>query len=205
MIKQSSKRLFSMILSLAFLASAFIVYLDFIQPAYGELRTQKGVELGSRQFLENEKIVIGQAKKLISQFGEATQAGSHLALAMPSGPDVSGALAQIYGLAQNNNIQVKGVTISAPAIQLQQTARAGGASAAPILKPMGMLSFQVSGVGSYDSLKAFLGQLESNVRLFDVTAFSLQPTAQSSVGNKLIGGPNMFTYNFTVNTYYQLP
>lgn len=204
-----------MLLALLFLVAAFLIFFDLIQPTYGDLQTKKGKQLSSENFLRDEQHVIDQAKKLIAQYQTESQAQDNLALAMPSGPSVANALAQVYGIAQNNNLTVQSIALSPPMIQLQNQSQgqaSAGARGAPtsfsgsqIIKPMGTLSLQVTALGSYESFKNFASQLEANIRLFDLTGLSLQPVGAVATGKGSSAASNFFTYNITVVTYYQLP
>lgn len=207
-----------MLLSLVFLAGAFLIFFDLIQPAYGDLQAKKGKEVSARAFLQGEEQLVAQAKKLIDQYASATAAADTLALSMPSGQNLAGALAQLYGIAQNNGLAIQSVSVSPATVvaaqsrapsQSDATGGAGGTGGAgaltpsQIVRPMGMIAFQVTAAGSYESLKAFLAGIETNIRLFDVTGLAIQSAAPSSGGKG--GSANFFTYTITVATYYQLP
>ena len=58
--------------------------------------------------------------------------------------------------------------------------------AGSIIKPTGTVSFQISGSGSYESIKNFLMGLETNIRIFDVNSISL--SARRDPGHKDPGG-----------------
>ena len=200
-----------MLLALFFLVAAFLILFDLIQPTYGDLQTKKGTQLSEQTFLTNEQQVVNQAKNLISQYESESQAQNNLVLAMPSGPNVASALAQIYGIATNNGVTVSNISLGPPTVSLQSQAQAAGTQGAltpgQILKPMGMFSIQLTAVGSYESLKNFLAQLETNIRVFDLTGFSLQGAAAPAPSGKAAAAAtsDLFSYNFSINTYYQLP
>lgn len=201
-MRQSSKRFISMVLALGFLVGAFIVLFELIQPTYANLTTLKGQEVSSEQYLTNEQAIVAQVKKQISQSESDQSAATGLTLAMPSGPDISGAVAQIYGIAENSGIAITTMDISPPHAEL------GGAMASSsILRPMGIVQFQVVGSGSYEALKSFLSGVETNIRIFDVTGLSITPAAAAAVNanGKKAATTDMFTYNMTIVTYYQLP
>src|SRR5579864_7730514 len=103
-MKQSSKRLYSMIIALGLLLASLLFFFDLISPTYTDLQAAKGKELSSQTLLSTEQNTVTEAKSLLNQYKTDTAGQASLALAMPSGPNISGALAQIYGLAQNNNI-----------------------------------------------------------------------------------------------------
>lgn len=144
---------------------------------------------------------MAQVKKLISQSQSDQAAVSDLALAMPSGPDVAGAVAQVYGIAQNNGMTVTSIGISPP----RATVRTAGNATSTLLKAEGTIALTIAGSGSYEALKGFLSQLETNIRVFDVTSLSITPVAAPAVAGKPAATPDLFTYGISVTTYYQLP
>lgn len=196
-----------MILALALLIASLLAFFDLIQPTYADLQTKKGTELASKNFLATEQRTVDQAKDLLAQFQTESQAQDNLSLAMPSGPNVAGALAQLYGIAQNNSVAIQSVNVSPTNLQLQsQAAKAVAQGAVNVVKPLGTISFQVTAAGNYGSIKNFLSQIEANIRIFDVTVLSIQPSGNAPVTAKGISAtPDLFTYNITVVTYYQLP
>lgn len=214
-MKQSSKRLTSMLLALLFLTSAFLIFFDLIQPAYGDLQKKKGQEVSAQAFLVQERQTIAQAKKLIDQYANESTAADNLSLSMPSGKNLAGALAQIYGIAQNNGIVVQAIGVSLPAIAAAQSQQAkiqgqSGNVTAPltlnqIVKPAGTISLQVTAAGSYENLKAFLAGLEANLRVFDVINLGIQSAPLVAGGRGGGAAQNFFMYAMTVATYYQLP
>ncbi len=210
-----------MILSLVFLVAALLVFFDLIEPAYGNVQSLKGKQLSLQNFVDQESKIIDQAKKVLADYENASQAQDNLALAMPAGPNVAMAVAQIYGIAQNNGVVVSGISVSPPVVQITQgstqpagssagTGANSGALGAQIVKPRGSVSIQISATGSYESLKAFLAQLETNIRIFDLTGISIQPVAGGSApatagGKAALANPDLFNYTVAVTTYYQLP
>ena len=123
-MQQNTKRLISMIVALAFLVAALVVFFDYVEPAYGTVEQLKSNLLASQQFLDTESSTVSQAKILISQYQSQSQdVSSSLDVAMPSGEDIAGALAQVYGLAQANNISVQSIGITSPAVSAAPVSR----------------------------------------------------------------------------------
>jgi Tfp pilus assembly protein PilO len=204
-MKQNSKRLLSILLGLTFIVVALLVLFDFIEPTYGDLENAKAQEQSDQAFLVSGQTLINQAKTILATYQSDTTAEQDLALAMPSGPNVAGAIAQIYGIAANNGITIQSLGITPPTIQTPPTLSNNLLTSGQIVKPVGNYSFQIGATGSYESLKSFLLQLQSNVRIFDVTSFSLQAANTASNGKAAVGNQDLFTYSITVATYYQLP
>jgi Tfp pilus assembly protein PilO len=193
-MKQSSKRLVSIGSALLLIVVALVVLFDLVQPEYANLETLKGQLAGEQMLFQTETQAVAQAQTLISQYQSQSQSSQTAALALPTGEDLAGALAQIYGLAANNGITIQTVSVSAPTLQ-QQTA-----SSTNLVQPLGTLTFQIAAVGSYESLQNFLSGLATNVRIFDVKSISLNP-----VGGTTGKSGDLFTYSITVASYYQLP
>lgn len=190
-----------MILSLLLVVAALVMYFDLLTPAYASLQTEKGQELSEQQLLTNEKQIVTQVQGLVSEYQSQTQEAQTVSMALPTGEDLSGALNQIYGLADANTINVQSISISvqavapaaivAPVTDQIESAAAGAA----IVKPLGTISFDLGASGSYENLNAFLESLETNLRLFDVQSITLAKTGGTNQDN--------FQYGITVTTYYQ--
>jgi Tfp pilus assembly protein PilO len=209
-MKQNSKRLTSILLALGFVVIALVALFDLIQPAYANMMMTKGQIAGAQSFLTTEKTAVAQAQQLISQYQNQSQSSQSTMLALPSGPDAAGAVAQIYGLAQNNNITIQTIGISPPTLeQVTQpsTGGSGTASTVQIIKPLGQIVLQITAAGSYENLKSFLMGLETNIRIFDVQGISITPAQTPVVVGKNLNtvSPDLFTYNIKVVTYYQAP
>jgi hypothetical protein len=204
-MKQETKRLSSIIIAALILAAALVVYFEFITSAYTTLQSVKGQEESETTLYANEQVVVSKVKSLLVTYQSDASSSQSVAMALPVGPDVSGALAQIYGIATNANVTIQGAEISTQAVQaVAAPATTVGAAAATgsIVKPTGTVSFQVTGSASYESFKSFLQELETNIRIFDVTAISLQPAAIAATKTQT-ANMDMFNYTITVVTYYQ--
>jgi hypothetical protein len=204
-MKQETKRLSSIIIAALILAAALMVYFEFIIPAYTSLQLVKGQEESETTLYANEQQVVSKVKSLLATYQNDASSSQSVAMALPVGPDVSGALAQIYGIATNANVTVEGTQISTQAVQaVTAPATTVGAAAATgsIVKPTGTVSFQVTGSTSYESFKSFLQELETNIRVFDVTAISLQPASVAATKTQA-ANTDIFNYTITVVTYYQ--
>jgi hypothetical protein len=204
-MKQETKRLSSIIIAALILAAALMVYFEFIVPAYTNLQLVKGQEESEATLYSNEQQVVSKVKSLLTTYQNDASSSQSVAMALPVGSDVSGALAQIYGIATNANVTIQGTEISTQAVQaVAAPATTVGAAAATgsIVKPTGTVSFQVTGSASYESFKSFLQGLETNIRIFDVTAISLQSAAIGATKTQT-ANTDMFNYTITVVTYYQ--
>jgi len=213
-MKQETKRLSSILIAALIIAGALVVYFEFIVPAYTNLETVKGQEESEQMLYANETQIATQVKNLLSSYQSDAASSQSVAMALPVGPDVSGALAQIYGIAANTGVTIQGTGVSTRAIQaaaaqaniasVPSSQLVNAAAAGSIVKPTRTVSFQVTGSGSYEAFKAFLEALETNIRIFNVTAISLEPVTVSLLKGQT-ANQDLFNYTITVVTYYQSP
>ena len=201
-----------MILGVAFLLSSLLMYLELIQPAYSESQQIKAQKNSLQIFFNGEKKVVEQVQKLASSYegqGKVQQAVSEV---LPTKRDIAGAIAQIYGLAQNNGLTIKSLGMSVTAAPRRKNAAVdSGASqlsdfATSLQKGVGAISFDMQSGGSYENLKDFLSAIETNVRIFDVGQISVQPVeaaVSASKAGKASVPQDLLNYSFTFRTYYQ--
>jgi Tfp pilus assembly protein PilO len=205
-MKQNTKRFSSIIFSLLFVVVALVIFFDLIQPAYGDLQAAKGQEEGEQQLLASEQQIATQVQTLLTQYKSQGQDIALANEALPVGPDLANALAQVYGIAGANGISVTGISISQTAAPAQAgngsggNSLAGAASTGQLVTPLSTLSFNLTASGSYENLQAFLHGLETNLRIFDVQSLSIQPNTQ---GTGKGGSQDFFRYSITVQTYYE--
>ena len=197
-------------MSLLLLVGAMIVYFDLLVPAYGDLQEKKGEAISEAALLDNEKQVVTQVQALVSAYQSQSQGQQSVNLALPVGPDVAGALTQIYGIAANDSFAIQNVNVSMEAPQIQTPADTdinAAATGGSILKPTGSVSYKITAAGTYESLKAFLKHVATNARLLDVTAVSVSPVTNivSTGKNSSNILQDYFNYSITVVSYYQTP
>jgi hypothetical protein len=211
-MKQATKRLSSIIIAALILTGAAVVYFELIVPAYADLQTVKGQEESEATLYANEQLIVSKVTSLLTTYKSDASSSQAVAMTLPIGPNVSNALAQIYGTAANAGVTVQGSTIATQAVQavVAPAVAAGSvnsqitnaAAAGSIVKPTGAVSFQVTGSGSYESFKLFLKGIETNIRVLDVTAISLQPATTIATKTQA-ANLDMFNFVITVVTHYQ--
>lgn len=209
-MKQDTKRFSSLIIAALLVVAAVMIYFELIVPAYTSLETIKGQEASEQTLYKNEQQITTQVQNLLASYQSNSSSSQSVALALPVGQDTSGALAQIYGIATNANVTLQTVGVSVQAVQPGPASPstdangqiANAAAVGAIVKPTGTVSFQITGNGSYESFKAFLQGLETNIRLFDVSSITLQPASVVTPKGQPVN-PDLFTYVITVVTYYQ--
>ncbi len=194
-MKQSTKRLFSSVLALVFIVSAFVLFFDFIQPAYQESLRIRGEEASRRAFVGKQREVIERVKQLVSAYQGNEKIQEVVSLVLPLKPEAAQAIAQLSGMATANGLVPQSFAVSTEAFQNLKGSDPKDANT--LIKPIGMLTIQMRLVGAYDDMKKFLKNVETNIRIFDLRTITVQPA----------GKPNqdLFAYDMAVVTYYQNP
>ena len=202
-MKQESKRLTSIIIAALIIAAALVVYFEFIVPTYTNLESEKGQVESEAAAYTNQSALVSQVKSLLTTYQNDASSSESVAMALPVGQNISGAVAQIYGIGSNTGVTLTDTALSVQAVQAVAPSTASGGTGS-IIKPTGTLSFHIAGTGSYESIKNFLQGLATNIRIFNVTAVSLEPMVIPATKTQP-ANPDMFTYQITVVTYYQAP
>ncbi len=199
-----------MILGVVFFVGSVVIYFQLIKPAYGETFKLKGTMASLQSFLDKEKQAINTVKQLIKDYNTKNEKIQQtVSLVLPVEPDISGAVAQLYGLSQNNNLQFKSVSISVSGLSntsvgVKERVKELDPSnlKAALQRPIGTLSLSTSLVGSYDDFKTFLSQLQTNIRIFDIKSLTISPIIDVDK-NKISQAVDKYTFNIAVSAYYQ--
>lgn len=194
------------------IVASLLIYLQFIQPAYNEAQSLKAQKNGLQTFIDSEKTLVKQVESLVNSYEGQGQIQQAVSDVLPASPDIAGATAQLYGLAQANGLSVRSFTITVSKKPTKKNAAPVDASGVPqpatfaasLQKPVSTVTFEALVGGSYENFKSFLSALETNVRIFDVKKISLQQTSMAGSGGKTSSAAqDFFDYNVTVTTYYQ--
>ncbi len=213
-MKQTTKRFASIVIGLVFLTAAFVIYFEFVQPAYDDAQSAKSAYVSEQQFLNAEQSTVKKVQDLISSYENQARIQDAVSSALPINEDVVGAIAQLYGLASQSSLALQSLTVSATGIQnasaKKPAAAAGAAPAAAsfqasLQKPIGTVSIQLKLEGQYENLKQFISLLGTNIRVFDLKSLGIQPHAVAQgIGQAKIV-QQAYNFDVGVTAYYQSP
>lgn len=192
-----------MIFSLILLALSLVVYLYFIEPVYQDEQIIKSKQLSQQSFLAYESSAIKQVKNLIDTYQGQLQMQEVVSLALPPNEDLSGALAQVYGLVQDGALATQAISVAEGGVVTLPSSAATSGSRVKLQRPVNSLILQVRASGSYESLKSFLSKLETNLRILDLRSLSIQPAASAQQGQNKAQIQDLYNFDLSVLTYYQ--
>lgn len=188
-MKPSAKRALSLLLSAGLLLVSLVVYALLIRPEYEMVRQFRGELASKTALLEDQKISITQVQNLLAQYQGVVKLGDSLSLALPAEESLSSVMSQLNAIAQLSNLSIQSVSAS----YLPIKPSAAGISSA---KNTGTLRLDFKLFGPYAAFKKFLQSLETNVRIMDLRNLKITPEGTKA-------NPDLFSYNLTVDTYYQ--
>jgi len=189
-MRASTKRILSIMVSIALLIAAAVIYIKFINPAYFDIQKLRG-EIQSRQNLLKEQTqALNQIQNLISQLQNQNiaQFQEGISLVLPTSENVPQALDQYQALAQTCGLNLQSASLNYLAIK-------PAASDINLAKGIGADRFKLKVLGAYESLKTFFQAIETNIRLTDLVSFKISRAGQS--------GQNLYLTEIVVDTYYQ--
>ncbi|MBS3903266.1 MAG: hypothetical protein KGZ30_02710 [Anaplasmataceae bacterium] len=187
-MKQGVKRLLSMALALVAIVGSFVVFFNGIQPEYENLAREQGQLASLERLAQDRQTAVLKVEELIGEYsGEnAEKLKASISSALPRGVDMASALVQIVGIMRLSNVTVDSISPKVETVPATNPTQ--------IVKPVGMVTYEISAQGNYGSLKDFFSKLETNTMLFDVRSMGLRPVRT---------GSDVLRINLTVVSYYQ--
>jgi len=180
-------RTISLIISLLLILAAIIGYSSFVAPIIDKAKALRAEMQAKSESYAEQRAAIDSVKSLFAQFEENATLQETLKSVLPVG-DAKAAvlLEQIRGLAVLNNLALQ--TLSIRQRQIEPSFLG-----VPLAGGIGVVSIEFAASGGYQSLKGFLADLETNVRLMDISVLSAETVVDGDLLN----------VNFIINSYYQ--
>ncbi|MGC9611115.1 MAG: hypothetical protein ABSE68_02755 [Minisyncoccia bacterium] len=195
-MKASSKRILSILFSAFFLMAAIIVYGSLIKPEMDAATQLQAAVASKSQIYNNQKAAVTQVEGLINQFQSATNLQQSLGLAIPIGPNTTQALNQWQAIAGASQVSMQSLNI-----QPGQPLSVIKGATQTLVKKLNSIPTEVTVLGGYGPLKQFLGLIETNARVTNVTGFDFKSLAGPQ--SALQGGNPIYSLELNVVAYYQ--
>ena len=170
-MKVSSKRIFSIFGAIAMLIATIFVYKSLIQPTYKDIQKKRSEIATLENILEEEQDVVTQIKGVIEQYKGQRQLQEALSLTFPIDKNMPGLVNDISGLARTSGVFVRSLFFKDLPIKKAKNSLANG---------VGIIEVQMKLSGSYDGLKSFVNNLETNVRIADVQSLGIDSAIKSA-------------------------
>jgi len=187
-MKSTSKRIFFILLALAFVIGAVVVYSTLIKKAYVDVSLLRGELASQTDILNKFQTTSEKVKALVADLQNASDAQRQVSLILPKSRDVAYLVSQIVGLAETNGLTVGSLSTQALPVQ---------PSKQTIIRSVGRVKADIKVSGSYAGFKSFLRQIENNILLLDVSDFKVDPANKSGSINQTLD------YSISITSYYQ--
>ena len=187
-MKASTKRALSLLLTAIFIVTSLVIYVSLILPEYENVKTLRGQLTSKTNLYNNEQRAITQVQNLIAQYQGSARLGDQLSLVLPSEEAVSSIMSQLNAISQLNSIKIQGVGIEYLPIKPAATSLTSAHG-------IGTLRLDLKLAGTYASFKAFLSDMEKNVRVMDTKLLQIDKTGNDN--------DDSYLFSLNVDTYYQ--
>lgn len=186
-MKPAAQRLIGILSSLALVIASLFVYSSLLIPKYRDIQNLRGERAALGGLLQEEQEAVDAVKRLIRQYSSVSDLKQSLAITLPDTEETASMVNQFQGIASSNGMLMNSLSVRPLAIQPVEND--------DIVRPVGALRVSMTLVGNYESLKAYLKAIETNVRVMDVKSIQVEGAGFSD-------GP--YEYRIEVDTYYQL-
>lgn len=187
MIKPSTERLIIIIGSFFLLVGTVYAFTSFVYPTFLEiqnLRAERQARIDLKTTQDDAEKAIGE---LTRQYAGLATTQEAFSLMLPIGPETPTLLNQLQGIAKNNSIRVNSM-----AFQYQPIKPAKNT----LVQGIGVIRVTMSMNGRYESLKGFIAQMETNLRIIDLNSLRIDGGA--------VPRRETFDFNITADAYYQV-
>ena len=175
-----------MLVSIIFFIGTLVMYVKFIQPTYKDIDLLRGQLDSKKRENGDYKNVIDRLGPVFDSFQSATQLQEIFSSVLPTNPMVPQAVAQLNGLANASLMGISSISVNELAAASQKTV---------LLKGTGIIDLNLTMTSnSYDGIKQFLENIQSNIRVFNVKRIN--------IGKKETSGA--FNVTLDVYAYYQI-
>ena len=165
-LKDSTKRLYSSILALTLISGSFYMFFTMVIPEYNadqDLRSKKATE--EKVLVEYQK-ALEETNRLKATYSSVEQFKSQLNQFLPVKEELPPIVNQSYGLASLNNVALSG-------IDFQVKPSEESINKKVLAHPNSKVTITVRATGKYNDLKRYIGDLETNLRLFDLQSINI--------------------------------
>jgi Tfp pilus assembly protein PilO len=189
-MRASSKRALSIGIAALFLIGALVVYGTLIQPTFTDIEKMRAELNVSQTLFDNQKSATEQVSKAFSDMKNAAKTREVISQALPVGPNITLALHQIESTIRANKVTIDALTIRAVSPEPNKKILA---------KRLGRLELNFSASGGYGPVRDFIKNLETNIRVINITNFEFTPISSRDK----VTSEELYTIQIVAEMYYQ--
>jgi Tfp pilus assembly protein PilO len=196
MIKASTKRALSLLVSMALIIASLAIYAFYVRPAYDDVTTLRGTMKAKQDLFLEKQVAVDKVKALILQYKGAGSLQDAISLSLPQTEEVSSVFNQLQAIASSNGMAVEVFNVQPLPIRAAD-AGSGKNTKGSLIRPLGTLRLSLRLTGTYPAFKDFVRGLETNIRAMDVVSMKVEQASAK--------GGESFAYTLVADAYYQVP
>lgn len=199
-MKETTKRNFSLILTIIFFLISLIAFFNYTWPALLRvLDLNDSLKLIKEEYTrQNKSLQI--AKDIINQYKNLSNVNQMISLTLPKTDELFNVVAQLEKISSESGILIQNITIKPPLQSATSTAASAsaGGSKESLISSVQSINVDLSMVGTYESFKTWINAIETNIRLMDITSINFTGMVASEKTST-----NIFNFRVNLNFYYQ--
>jgi Tfp pilus assembly protein PilO len=192
MMKASTKRILSMFASFVGLFYALAAVLNSVMPGWGRLSALRAEIAEKEAARDRLQELVSQARNYLSQQGELERRAQPIDAALPTSPKIPELIAILSTLASKNGSVLSQVRFETS----EYNAKVGAQQDGPAVSKV---SVHANVVGTYPNIKAWLRDVEAELRLLDADMLNIQ----STVGEQAATAETPMNVEIALTTYWQ--
>lgn len=179
----------------------------FTNPIYNNISALNLDVASYNGALDNSKMFENERDKLTSKYNQIDPDNLvKIKKLLPDNVDNIRLILEIGQIALPYGMVLKDVKYSVIDKNTATTATTGtvikGGSVLETSKNYGIFDLEFSISGTYDNFISFTKDLESNLRIVDISSITFSSNVSSSGSNPKISSPDIYKYDFKIKTYY---
>lgn len=183
------------------------VFFMFTDPFYKEVEALKMKVASYNDALNNSTMLENERDKLTAKFGTINPDNlTKLQKLLPENIDNIRLILEIEKIASPYNMVLTDVrynTTDKSVVAANVSETQGGAIAKGAVKNYEIFDLAFSTTGSYNNFITFLKDLESNLRIVDISSIDFSSDVSTSASNSLkAASSEIYKYNFNIRTYW---
>ncbi len=184
---------------------AIALFFMFANPLYSDIATLKETVTSYNQALDNSKALENVRDSLTAKENAIDPANlAKIVKLLPDNVDNVRLILEIGQIAAPYGMVLKDVKYNTTNTATVSTTGAviGGGAVNTAPSNYGVFDLEFSTTGTYDNFISFTKDLESNLRIVDISSISFSSDTNVVNTNIKTSSPEVYTYDFKIKTYY---
>jgi len=189
-MRESSRQTLAILGITFFIAGAIFVFFRYLKPAYADFNAKEALrhnKIESIQLLNEYKT---KSDEIVAKYEQMGDKINSINAALPINAQPAEVLAILDVVSKTKGLNVSSVVFKEIDNQLTDETQSG----------LKTIKVDVVLVGTYDSFKGFITELEKEIRLMDAVSLKFQPVTSADKTKK---SSSLFSFDFSLNAYYQ--